>query len=261
MNEKRFEGKIVLVTGGGSGIGRATALRFAREGAAHVFVLDLRPERAEKVAAEIADCGASATPIVGDISQTAECDRALATVRDQAGPLDVLVSNAPAWTSEPFLEMKEDSWDRVLAVNLKASFILGQRAARAMKDSGGGVILYTASIAASGGCRNFIHYNVSKAGILSLMQTMALELAPFGIRVNAVSPGPADTQQSVDICGEEMMGKFRESFPSVPLNRLGRPEEMAAAFAFLASDDAAYVTAHNLVVDGGLLADIYTALD
>ena len=261
MNEKRFEDKIVLVTGGGSGIGRATALRFANEGAAHVFVLDMRPERAEKVAREISDSGSAATPIVGNISETAECDRAVQTVLDQAGRVDILVSNAAAWTQEPFLEMKEESWDRVLAVNLKASFILGQRAARAMKDSGGGVILYTASIAATGGCRHFIHYNVTKAGIVSLMQTMALELAPFGIRVNAVSPGPADTQQSVDICGEEMMDEFRESFPSTPLNRLGLPEEMAAAFAFLASDDASYVTAHNLVVDGGLLADVYSALD
>lgn len=261
MGQKRFDGKIVLVTGGGSGIGRATALRFAGEGAGHVFVLDMRPERAEGVAKEIAESGGAATPIVADIATTAECHRAVQTVLDQAGRLDILVSNAAAWTQEAFLEMKEESWDRVITVNLRASFILGQRAAQAMKDSGGGVILYTASIAATGGCRHFAHYNVAKAGIVSLVQTMALELAPHGIRVNAVSPGPADTQQSTDICGEETMEEFRKSFPCVPLNRLALPEELAAAFAFLASDDAAYITAHNLVVDGGLLADVYSALD
>lgn len=261
MENMRFAGKTALVTGGGSGIGEATAIRFAREGAAHVFVLDLRPERAEKVAKEISSLGAKATAIVADVGKTAECDRAVRTVLDAAGRLDIFLGNAAAWTQEPFLEMKEESWDRVLTVNLKAHFILGQRVARHMKDSGGGVILFTASIAASGGCRNFIHYNAAKAGIVSLVQTMALELAPYHIRVNCVSPGPADTQQSVDICGEELMQKFREHFPEVPMKRLGKPEDMAAAFAFLASDDASYITGHNLVVDGGLLADIYRSLD
>jgi len=261
MTQKRFDGKVVLVTGGGSGIGRATALRFASDGASQVFVLDRQPERAEKVAKEISDAGASGTPIVVDIGNTAGCDQAIQTVVDKAGGLDIMVSNAAAWTQESFLEMKEESWDLVLNVILKASFLLGQRAARVMKDRGGGVILYTASIAASGGVRHFIHYNAGKAGILAMMQTMALELAPLKIRVNAVSPGPSDTQQSVDICGEEVMNEFRKSFNCVPLKRLGLPEDMAAAFAFLASDDASYITGHNLVVDGGLLADIYTALD
>ena len=261
MNQKRFDGKIVLVTGGGSGIGEATALRFAREGAAQVFVLDRLPERAKKVVKEISDAGGIAYPVAVDIGNTAGCDEAIQTVVEKAGGLDIMVSNAATWTQESFLEMKEESWDCVLNVILKASFLLGQRAARAMKDRGGGVILYTASIAASGGVRHFVHYNVGKAGILAMMQTMALELAPMKIRVNAVSPGPSDTQQSVDICGEEAMKEFRKSFGCVPLKRLGSPEDMAAAFTFLASNDAAYITGHNLVVDGGLLADIYTALD
>jgi NAD(P)-dependent dehydrogenase (short-subunit alcohol dehydrogenase family) len=147
----------------------------------------------------------------------------------------------------------------VLAVNLTASFLLGQGAARVMKDQGGGVILYTASISSLGASVGFTHYGVAKAGIVNLVQNMAIELAPYRIRVNCISPGPTDTQQSVDIVGADTMEKFRKDFPVVPLERrLGRPEEMAAAFTFLASDDASYITGHNLVVDGGLTAHAYS---
>src|SRR5262245_38084179 len=127
-----------------------------------------------------------------------------------------------------------------------------------MVKSGGGVILFTSSVVSLGGAPNFVHYNVTKAGIANLVQTMALELARHKIRVNCVSPGPADTQQSVDIVGEELMKKFRESFPVVPLGRLAAPDDIAAAFSYLASEDAAYVTGHNLVLDGGLTAHAYT---
>jgi NAD(P)-dependent dehydrogenase (short-subunit alcohol dehydrogenase family) len=174
--------------------------------------------------------------------------------------LDVVVSNAAAWTQEPFLELKDESWQRVIAVNLTASFVVGQRAARAMVASGrGGVILYTASISSLGGSPAFSHYNAAKAGTANLVRTMALELVGHGIRVNCISPGPSDTQQSVDLVGAELMEKWRsEGFPVVPMKRLGKAEEMAAAFSFLASDDAAYITGVNLVVDGGLTAHAYS---
>ncbi|MCY3923491.1 MAG: SDR family oxidoreductase, partial [Chloroflexi bacterium] len=165
-----------------------------------------------------------------------------------------------AWTQEPFLEMQDESWLKVVAVNLTASFVVGQRAARAMVEAAsGGVILFTASISSLGGSPEFSHYNAAKAGTANLVKTMALELVQHGIRVNCVSPGPSDTQQSADIVGEELMQTWRrEGFPVVPMRRLGSPEDMAAAFSFLASDDAAYITGFNLVVDGGLTAHAYT---
>lgn len=261
MDRERHAGKTVLVTGGGSGIGRATALRFAEEGAERVVIVDHFPDRLDRVASEIAERGAIAGTILAELSDPGECARVVQeTVRQSGGPLDVVVSNAAAWTREPFLELKDESWLRVVAVNLTASFVIGQRAARAMVERGrGGVILYTASISALGGSPEFAHYNATKAGIANLVKTMALELVSHGIRVNCVSPGPSDTQQSVDIVGEELMDKWRrEGFPIVPMGRLGRPEEMAAAFSFLASDDAAYITGVNLVVDGGLTAHAYT---
>ena len=260
MDESRHAGKVVLVTGGGSGIGRATALRFAREGAERVYLVDHVQDRLDQVAAELRALGAKPGTIQAELSRVEECDRAVREAHEDAGRLDVVVSNAAAWTQEPFLELKDESWARVIAVNLTASFVVGQRAARCMVASGrGGVILYTTSISSLGGSPEFSHYNAAKAGTANLVKTMALELVKHGIRVNCVSPGPSDTQQSVDLVGEELMDKWRrEGFPVVPMGRLGSPEDMAAAFSFLASDDAAYVTGVNLVVDGGLTAHAYS---
>jgi NAD(P)-dependent dehydrogenase (short-subunit alcohol dehydrogenase family) len=257
MDPQRHGGKSVVITGGGSGFGRATALRFAREGARKVFLVDHFQDRLDRVAAELRPLGAEPVPVLAELARAEDCQRVIDTAAGHAR-LDVVLSNAAAWTEEPFLEMKLESWHRVVAVNLTASFVLGQAAARAMAAAGGGVILFTSSVVSLGGAPNFVHYNATKAGIASLVQTMALELAPYRIRVNCVSPGPADTQQSVDIVGDERMRKFRESFPVVPLGRLAAPDDIAAAFSYLASDEAAYVTGHNLVVDGGLTAHAYT---
>ena len=260
MDESRHAGKIVLVTGGGSGIGRATALRFAQEGAERVYLVDHVQDRLDQVAVELAALGAKPGTIQAELSRVEECDRAVREACEDAGRLDVVVSNAAAWTQEPFLELKDESWARVIAVNLTASFVVGQRTARCMVASGrGGVILYTTSISSLGGSPEFSHYNAAKAGTANLVKTMALELVKHGIRVNCVSPGPSDTQQSVDLVGEELMDKWRrEGFPVVPMGRLGSPEDMAAAFSFLASEDATYVTGVNLVVDGGLTAHAYS---
>lgn len=260
MDEQRHAGKIVFITGGGSGIGRATAIRFAKEGAARLILVDRAADRLETVAAELTDLGTGVDTIQAELSQVEECDRAVAEALADSGQIDIAVSNAAAWTQEPFLELKDESWLNVVAVNLTASFVIGQRVARAMVAGGhGGVILFTASISSLGGSPEFSHYNAAKAGVANLAQTMALELAGSGIRVNCVSPGPSDTQQSVDLVGEELMRKWRdEGFPIVPLGRMGAPEDMAAAFSYLASDDAAYVTGVNLVVDGGLTAHAYS---
>lgn len=256
---RRLQGKNALITGAGSGVGRATAHRFIQEGAAHVFLLDRRQERLDQVISEINSLGGKATGIQADVSNRDDLKRAVETVTSTDGRLDILIGNAPAWTQEPFLEMKWESWDYVTSVILTASFILGQLAARVMKDHGGGSIAYTSSIDFKGAAPNFSHYGVAKAAIVNLVQNMAFELAPYNIRVNCVSPGPLDTQQSVDIVGEETMVKFRNYFPPVPLGRkLGKAEDIAAAFAYLSSDDASYVTGHNIVVDGGLTTLAYT---
>jgi NAD(P)-dependent dehydrogenase (short-subunit alcohol dehydrogenase family) len=259
----RHRGKVVLVTGGGSGIGRATALRFADEAATAVHVVDHFADRAEGVAAELESMGVRSSGIVAELADLEGCHRAVDAVLEAEGRIDVVVSNAAAWTEEPFLEMKDESWLKVIGVNLTAYFRISQRAAQAMAKAGdGGVILFTASVSSLGASPEFAHYSAAKAGVANLAQTMAIELAPHRIRVNAVSPGPADTQQSVDLVGEELMDKWRaEGFPVVPLKRLASAEDIAAAFSYLASDDAAYVTGVNLVVDGGLTAHAYSVPD
>jgi NAD(P)-dependent dehydrogenase (short-subunit alcohol dehydrogenase family) len=256
----RHDGKTILITGGGSGMGRATALRFAAEGAERVYLVDRDPDRLVQVAKEVRTLGCAVGTIQAELAEIAECERAVAEAAADSGQLDVAISNAAAWTQEPFLELSDESWARVIAVNLTASFVIGQRAARKMVGSGrGGVILYTASISSLGGSPEFSHYNASKAGIANLVTTMALELVGHGIRVNCISPGPSDTQQSVDLVGEDQMDTWRrEGFPVVPMGRLGSPGDMAAAFSFLASDDASYITGVNLVVDGGLTAHAYS---
>lgn len=260
MDGQRHAGRAVLVTGAGSGIGRATALRFAEEGAEGVVIVDRFQDRLDAVASELSERGTKVGTVCCDLYDMSEADRAVREAVDQLGRVDVAVSNAAAWTEEPFLDLRDESWLRVIGVNLTAGFVIGQRAARSMVSAGrGGAIQYTASISSLGGSPMFSHYNAAKAGLANLVKTMSLELVGHGIRVNAVSPGPADTQQSVDIVGEELMDKWRrEGFPVVPMGRLGSPEDMAAAHSFLASDDASYITGVNLVVDGGLTAHAYS---
>ncbi len=259
VDSERLKGRNALITGGGSGVGRATALRFIREGAAHVFILDKKAERIARVTDEIVALGGRATGIHADVTIGDDLHRAIDTIVKSDGKLDILIGNAPAWTQETLMEMKWESWDYVTNVILTASFRLGQLAARVMRDHGGGSIAYTSSIDFKGAAPSFSHYGVAKAAIVNLVQNMAFEFAQYNIRVNCVSPGPLNTQQSIDIVGEELMVKFRKYFPPVPLgHRLGEADDIAAAFAYLVSDDAAYVTGQNIAVDGGLTALAYT---
>ena len=259
MSCRRLDGRSALITGGASGVGRATALRFAAEGARVLCLFDRDADNLTAVGAEVERLGAQPLLARGDVTDASQCADAVHRTVAAAGGLDVLVSNAGADSTAPFLELGLDEWQRILAVNLTASFVLGQLAARAMVAAGrGGVILYTASVSGLGASQEDAHYGVSKAGIVSLTQTMALELVGYGIRVNAVSPGPLDTPLSRALLGsDEAMQRARESWPLVPMNRLGLPEEIAAAFAYLASADAAYTTGQNLIVDGGLMAAGY----
>ena len=261
MQCRRLEGRSAVITGGASGVGRATAKRFAEEGATTICLFDLSEKNLAQVRGEVEARGASVIPFVGDVTSPESCQQAVDATVAAAGRLDILISNVPADSEEDFLAMSLAEWDHIVAVNLRASFVLGQIAARAMVASGaGGSICYTATVSALGGAPRDAHYGASKAGIVNLTQTMALELVSHNIRVNAVSPGPLDTPMSLAVLGsEEAMQKAREHWPLVPMGRLGQPEEIAAAFAYLCSADAAYVTGQNLVVDGGLTAYVYSS--
>ena len=255
---RRFEGKNVFVTGAGSGFGRRIAQRFAEEGAHHVYMVDYNQERLDGAAPSIEARGAVPHKICLDMGDMDNCAEAMAQALAIDPKLDVLVSNAGAWVDAPFIDMTTSDWRRILSVNLDAYFVLAREAAQAMKKTGGGVILFTASIVALGHGRGFTAYCVSKAALVSLARAIAVECAPYGIRANCVSPGPADTQQSVDLVGEELMEKWRmHGFPVVPANRLAGDDDIAEAFLYLASDAAKYVSGVNLIVDGALTAQTY----
>lgn len=259
MAGPRLSGRSAVITGGGSGFGRATARRFAEEGATKLVLADIRKEKAEEVKAEVEALGAQALAVQCDVGDVAACERLVEdTLAFADGKLDVLVSNAaPFHGPESFLEFRDETWFEDLAINLTASYVLGQRCARAMAKTGGGAILYTTSINAEGAGAGFASYCATKAGIVGLLQVMAVELAKYNIRVNAVGPGPADTPRSVQLVGEETMEQFRKKFPIVPLNRLAAADDVANAFVFLASDEASYITGQNLMVCGGITAYVY----
>jgi glucose 1-dehydrogenase len=261
MSCERLTGKSALITGGASGVGRSTAYRFGLEGATTLVLMDRDGPALERTVGDVAAAtGARVVGFEGDVSADDDCRSAVDAAVDLGGALDILVSNAPAHSSAPFLELEVAEWDRTMRVMLRGSFVLGQLAARAMVEHGTrGVILYTASVSSLGASISYAHYGAAKAGMVNLAQTMAIELVDHGIRVNAVSPGPLDTPQSRDVLGsDEAMEAARRYWPLVPMKRLGHPDEIAATFAFLASDDGGYITGQNIVVDGGLRAHSYS---
>jgi NAD(P)-dependent dehydrogenase (short-subunit alcohol dehydrogenase family) len=248
---RRFEGRNVIVTGAGRGIGRAIAQRFSSEGA-DVLCLGRTLEPLEET---VALCGAG-WALSADVSRREDVRRAVdAALERWGGRIDVLVNNAGIDDETPFLEMDPARWDEVIATNLTGVFNMSQAVARAMRDAGSGVILHNISIDASGGDGPFASYNASKAALLGLNRTMALELAEHGIRVNGVSPGFTHTDMTEKAVGPRLMEYMNGSFARVPMRRLVKPEEIAAAFAFLASDDASAITGQNLTVDCGLTAN------
>jgi NAD(P)-dependent dehydrogenase (short-subunit alcohol dehydrogenase family) len=248
----RFDGKGVIVTGAGRGIGRAIAQRFASEGADVMCVGRTLAPLEETV--ELCGGGLAHS---ADVSVSDDVDGAVAAALERWERIDVLVNNAGIDDETPFLEMAEANWDAVVATNLKGPFLMSQRVARSMAERGGGVILHNASIDASGGDGAFASYNASKAGLLGLNRTMALELARHGIRVNAVSPGFTHTDMTERAVGPKLMEYLNNEFDRVPMRRLVKPDEVAGAFAYLASDDASGITGINLTVDCGLTANWY----
>jgi len=245
--QQRFTNKIVMVTGAAHGIGRAIALRFGSEGA-QVVVNDVDAAGAEATVQAIITQGGLAVPGVADVSDKGQVDHLFDTVLERFGTIDVLVNNAGIINAERhFLEADEAWWDRVLAINLKSVFLCSYRAAHVMARRHQGVIISMSSGGATHSHRGMAAYDASKGGIEALTRAMALDLAPYGIRVNALVPGSIDSQ------GMNPEIK-RERGVTVPLGRVGEPEELAGPAAFLASEDASYITGHIIAVDGGLLS-------
>lgn len=243
---RRFEGQVVIVTGAGHGIGRAVAQRFAAEGG-QVVVQDVDAGRAEAVAGEITAAGGIAVPVVGDIADAAHVEAVFDTALARFGTVHVLVNNAGLITMERhFLDADETWWDRVLGVNLRAAFLCSLRAAHIMARRGSGAIVNMSSGGATRAHRGNVAYDASKGGIEAMTRAMALDLAPYGVRVNAVVPGLIRTY---DISDEAAV----ERGQVVPMGRLGTPEDLAGPTVFLATDDARYMTGSTLVVDGGVL--------
>jgi meso-butanediol dehydrogenase/(S,S)-butanediol dehydrogenase/diacetyl reductase len=237
-----LKGKHVLVTGGASGIGQATARRFLEEGCA-VCVLDRNADALSRVGQEMPELTAM---IDADVSSLEQVQAAFAEAVDRMGSVDVLINNAGISIRHDFLDITPDEWDAVLGVNLKGVFYVAQTAARHMRDNGSGVILNTASTGGSTGYPHYADYCASKGGVIALTRAMALELAPI-VRVNAISPGYVLTPMQRAEYTSAMLEAVNHK---IPLGRHAKPEEIAALFAFLASEDAAFASGQVYVMDG-----------
>ncbi|HEY0485290.1 MAG TPA: 3-oxoacyl-ACP reductase FabG [Mycobacteriales bacterium] len=248
----RFTGKVALVTGAAQGIGAATARRLAEEGAS-VAVVDLTAERAQPVVDEITAKGGVAAAFGANVADQAAVESTVDAVVERFGRLDVLVNNAGVTKDNLLFKMSRDDWDAVLAVNLTGVFLCCQAAQKHMVAQQYGKIVNLSSRSALGN-RGQVNYAATKAGVQGLTATLALELGPFGINVNAVAPGYVAT--SMTAATATRVGSSPEEHQELaakntPLRRVGQPEEIASVIAFLASDDASYVSGQTLYVNGG----------
>lgn len=255
--DRRLEDRIAIITGGAQGIGLAIARRYVDEGA-KVVLADVLDDEGRKAAAEL---GEAAAYMHCDVASKAEVDELVAATVKRFGRVDVLVNNAGILKTADFLDIAEEDFDRVLAVNLKGSFLCGQAAARAMVEqvkAGGrpGAIVNMSSINSWVAIPNQVPYSVSKGGMQQLTKVMALSLAPYGIRVNAIGPGSIMTKILEAVANDQ--AAMDRIMSRTPLGRIGDPAEIASVAAFLASDDASYVTGETIFVDGGRLALNYT---
>jgi len=249
-----LNGKVALVTGARRGMGRTHALTLARQGA-KVVITDVDLNECQLVESEIKSGGGEALCFRMDVSNAQEVNQVFDEVIKKFGRLDILVNNAGIYVSKPALEITEEEWERMIHINLKGQFLCAQRAAKEMAKNKWGRIINIASIASGGvgvGIFGGVHYTASKGGIIGMTETLAIEWAPLGINVNVVAPGAIDTPMvsSAQMPKEVMDGLLQ----SIPLKRMGRPEEVSAMVVFLASEDASYITGATFYVDGGWLA-------
>lgn len=249
----RFQNKVALVTGGGSGIGRAAALRFAQEGAA-VVLADKNLEGAARVRGEIEALGQRAHAVKADVTQPAECQQMVREAVDRFGHLDIVFANAGISGGDVVLNMEPADWDRVIATNLRGVFLTCKYSIPALIEAGGGAIVTMASSMAGwdvsmGGAA----YMASKEGVTGLTKSLALQLGGYGIRVNAICPGIIQTHlgHRPGMTEQEWSERYERFAKRIPLRRVGQPEDVAAVVAFLASDDARHITGSLLLIDGG----------
>jgi NAD(P)-dependent dehydrogenase (short-subunit alcohol dehydrogenase family) len=251
----KLEGKVAVITGGTSGIGLATAQRFASEGA-YVFITGRRQSELDAAVKQISknNNNNNVTGVQGDVSNLADLDRLYATVKEQKGHVDILFANAGVGELVPLGEITEAYFDKTFGINVKGVLFTVQKALPLFQDSDGGSIILNASIASSKGAEALSVYSATKAAIRSFARTWTVELKHRKIRVNAISPGPIDTPGFNGLAlSEEQIEQFKTSIVStVPMGRMGSPDEVAKAVSFLASDDSSYVTGIELFVDGGM---------
>ncbi|MBI4288424.1 MAG: 3-oxoacyl-ACP reductase FabG [Chloroflexi bacterium] len=245
-----LEGKVAIVTGSGRGIGRAIALALASQGA-DIAVADVTPD-VEKTVSEVRQLGRRAIGVTTDITQKDQVEKLVAATVKELGTVDILMNNAGILRVAPFLEMPEQMWDKVMNTNLKGYFLCSQAAGRVMADKKKGAIVSTASIAGLKHVGTSVVYSVSKAGVVMLTRAMAVELAPYNIRVNAIAPGLVQTHMSRAVFANADWEK--SWLDRIPLGRPAQPSDMAKVVVFLASDVAGYVTGQTIAVDGGELA-------
>jgi len=247
--------RTALVTGGGRGIGRHIAIGLAEAGA-HVFLASRNLEACQQVAEEIVADGGQASALAADISKPEECDALVDAVLAATPRLDILINNAGRAWAEPFFEYSLEAWDKVFDLNTRGLFYLSQRVAAHMRDKGAGAIVHVTSISAFRSSRDaeepVIAYSASKGAVTALTADMAIKLAPHGIRVNAIAPGPFDTAMMDHLRDEP--GKLAAFESRIPQGRSGGGDDIKGAAVFLASPASAFVTGHTLVVDGGLMA-------
>jgi len=242
-------GKVAIVTGGSRGIGRAVSLRLAREGADVAVVFAGNREKAEAVVGEIQEMGRRSVAIQADVSQADQVDAMVKQVIEAFGRIDILVNNAGITRDNLLLRLKEEDWDAVLSTNLKGVFLCTKAVTRQMMKQRFGRIINISSVVGLIGNPGQANYVAAKAGVIGLTKTAARELASRGITVNAIAPGFIETDMTA-VLGEETR---EQMLGQIPLGRFGSAEDVAGAVAFLASDDAAYITGQTLNVDGGMV--------
>ncbi|MEI6180215.1 MAG: 3-oxoacyl-ACP reductase FabG [Chloroflexales bacterium] len=244
----RLKDKVALITGGGQGIGKLTAMTFAREGAM-VAVADINMSAAQAVATEIERADGHAKPIFLDVSRSESVDAAIQAIINWTGGIDIVVNNAGITRDSRMQKMTEDQFDAVINVNLRGVWLCAKACVPSMISRGGGAIINAASVVGLHGNFGQTNYVAAKAGVIGMTKTWARELGPNGIRVNAVAPGFTATEMLATV-PDKVLESVRER---TPLRRLGKPEDIANAYLFLASEEASFITGVTLSVDGGLL--------
>jgi len=251
LSIKRCEGKKALITGGGSGIGRAIALALAREGA-NVALLDVNIEKASEVAKEFESLGKDSIALKVDVSDGSEVEFAINKVLAAWGRIDILVNNAGICRVASIEDTTEADWDLVMAVNLKGTFLCSRAVMKVMKKQKSGKIINFGSVSGKvGGIAAGAHYSASKAGVMCFTKSLARELAPFGINVNGIAPGVIETDMTRSITG----GDWDKYISTIPLGRIGTQEEVDKLALFLASEDADYLTGEIVDINGGQFMD------